>query len=96
MMKLNASSYKGKQIMNKASNIDGYNLRDVYTTCSIAKQHAFDWCYNQYLKTENHTGFSICSHNSQAFTCSWFGEIDGERILRYETKDNSYIVYLER
>ena len=96
MMKLNASSYKGKQIIEKASNIDGYNLRDVYTTYSIAKDYAFAWCYNQYLKTDNHTRFIICSHNTFGFTCSWLGEIDGERILRYETKDNSYIVYLDK
>ena len=96
MMKLNASSHKGQHIMNRARNIDGHTLSDIYTRRSIAKEHAFDWCYNQFLKTENHAGFSICSHNSFGFTCSWFGEIDGEKILRYETKDNTYIVYLER
>lgn len=96
MMKLNASSYKGKQIVERASHVEGYELRDVYNTWSIAKEHAFEWCYNQYIKTENHARFLICSHNSQAFTCAWFGEKDGERILRYETKDNSYIVYLDK
>ena len=96
MMKLNASSYKGKQVMNRASNIDGYTLSDIYNDWSIAKEHAYDWCIEQYHKTVNHFGFSICSHNSQAFTCSWFGEIDGERILRYQTKDNTYIVYLDK
>ena len=96
MMKLNASSYKGQRIIEKASNIEGCNLRDVYSSWSIYKEQAFDWCYNKYLETENHARFAICSHNSQAFTCAWFGEIDGERILRYETKDNTYIVYLDR
>ena len=96
MMKLNASSYKGKQIIERASHIAGSQLCDVYTTWSIAKEHAFSWCYKQYIKTENHACFSICSHNTFGFTCSWFGEIDGERILRYETKDNSYIVYLDK
>ena len=96
MIKLNASSYKGQRIMNRASNIDGYTLSDIYTRCSPAKEQAFDWCYGQYIKTENHHGFSICSHNSFGFTCSWFGEIDGENILRYETKDYSYIVYLNK
>ena len=96
MMKLNASSYKGQQIMNRASNIDGYTLSDIYARCSPAKEHAFNQCYEQYIKTENHYGFSICSHNSFGFTCSWFGTKDGENILRYETKDNSYIVWLDR
>ena len=96
MMKLNASSYKGKQVMDRASNIDGYTLSDIYNDCSIAKERAYNWCIEQYHKTENHSGFSICSHNSFGFTCSWFGEIEGENILRYETKDNSYIVFLNR
>ena len=60
MMKLNASSYEGQEIMNKATNNEGENLWDVYKTCT------------------------------------WYGKIDGERILRYETKDNTYIVYLDK
>ena len=96
MIELNASSYKGKQIIEKASNIDGYNLRDVYTTWSAEKERAYNWCYDQYLQTENSEAFSICSHNIFGFACSWVGTKDGENILRYETKDNSYLVWLDR
>ena len=96
IIKLNASSYKGQEIMNKASNNEGENLWDVYKTWSVDKEDFYDWCYRHFHKTKKRHSFSICSHNSQSFTCSWYGEIDGEKILRYETKDNTYIVYLDK
>lgn len=96
MREYNASSYKGKQIMERASHYDGYRLSDIYGKYSVDKEIAYDWCYTEYLETENHESFSICSHNIAGFTCSWVGTKDEEDILRYETKDNSYLIWLER
>ena len=96
MKELKYSTKKGQEIVARASNWDGNNLDQVYDNYSQAKARAFDWCYDQYLSTEDHESFSICSHNTFGFTCSWLGKLEGEDILRYETKDNSYLVWLER
>ena len=96
MRELKASTKAGQNIIAKASNYDGFWLRDVYDTWSTAKERAYNWCYDQFLQTENSEEFSICSHNTFGFTCSWFGTKAGENILRYETKDNSYLVWLDR
>lgn len=96
MKELNASTYKGKQIIERAVVYEGDKLSDVYDRWSLNKENAYNRCFNEYLETENGEDFSICSHNTFAFACSWFGTKDGERIIRYETKDNSYLVWLER
>ena len=96
MRELKYSTKAGKAIVERGSNWDGNTLGQVYGNWSDTKQRAFDWCYNEYLATENHDAFSICSHNTFGFTCSWLGTKDGEDIMRFETKDNSYLVWLER
>ena len=96
MREYNLSSSMGKKLYNRASHYDAYFLSQVYSRPSTAKQQAFEWCYNEFLNTENGKAFSICSHNTYGFTCSWIGNKDGENIMRYETKDNSYLVWLDR
>ena len=96
MRELKASNKNGQAILDRASVYEGLTLRDVYGTYSFSKERAYDWCFDQYAKTVGSYGFHICSHNTFGFTCAWFGEKDNERILRYETKDNSYLVWLER
>lgn len=96
MRELKASTKAGQNILEKAQNYDGYFLHDVYDRPSHAKEQAWDWCWEQFRATEDADGFSICSHNTFGFTCSWFGTKDGENICRFETKDNSYLVWLDR
>lgn len=96
MKELKYSTKAGKTIVARGSRWDGNTLGQVYDNWSDAKQRAFDWCYNEYLDTEDRDSFSICSHNTFGFTCSWLGKKDGEDIMRYDTKDNSYLVWLER
>lgn len=96
MKELKYSTKAGKNIVAKGTQWDGYTLGQVYDKWSDAKQRAYDWCYEQYCNTEDSDSFGICSHNTFGFTCSWLGKKDGEDIMRYETKDNSYLVWLER
>ena len=96
MRELKASTKAGQNIIAKASVYDARWLHQIYDTYSAAKERAYNWYYEQFLQTENSEAFSICSHNTFGFTCSWLGTKDGENILRYETKDNSYIVYLDK
>ena len=96
MIELKASTKKGQEIIARGINYEGINLSDVYDNWSSEKEKAYDWCRAQFVETENSTGFSICSHNTFMFTCSWFGTKDGENIMRYETASNSYLVWLNR
>lgn len=96
MVELKASTKKGQEIIKRGSNYEGTTLSSVYVNWSSKKEKAFEWCREQYVETENSTGFSICSHNIFMFTCSWFGIKDGENIMRYETPSNSYLVWLDR
>jgi hypothetical protein len=96
MVELKASTKKGQEIIARGSQYEGTMLSQVYDNWSSRKENAFDWCFAQYVATENRTAFSICSHNTFMFTCSWLGTKDGENIMRYETPSNSYLVWLDR
>lgn len=63
---------------------------------SDAKEQAFNWCWEQYLNDENSTAFGVGNANSFGFTDSWLLTKDGEDCMRVETRNNSYLVYLER
>ena len=96
MIELKASTKKGQEILARGNQYDGTYLSDVYDNWSSRKEEAYEWCREQYAETENSTAFSICSHNSFMFTCSWVGTKDGENIMRYETPSKSYLIWLDR
>ena len=96
MKELKFSSYEGRQIYARAVKNEGNTLFHIYNKFSANKLKAYHRCYREFLETENHGDFAICSHNTFGFACSWAGTKDGENIIRYETKDNSYLVWLDR
>lgn len=85
------STALGKKLIASGSRYDGTELYQIYDKWSQAKQNAFDWCYEQYLASEDHNSFSIISHNSYGFSVSWLCK-DG---LRIETPKNSYLVVFD-
>ena len=96
MIELNYSSAKGRQIYERGCHCEGFNLYQVYNNPSWTKQAAYNKCAVEFLETDDCKAFSICSHNKFMFTCSWLGKKDGEDIMRYETANNSYLIWLER
>lgn len=96
MIIIKASTAKGQNIIARCESNQGYTLSDVYTNYSSAKVKAYNWCKEQYENTENFHGFKITGSNCMAFSVSWKGTKDGEPILRYETKENSYMVLLNQ
>lgn len=96
MKELKYSTKAGKRIYEMGCRYDAMYLAQIYGSYSQEKQKAYDWCYEEYLKTENHDAFSICSHNTFGFSCSWTGTLNGESIMRFETSKNSYLVWLDR
>lgn len=91
MRVVNASTSLGKKLVAIGQNWEGTFLNQVYDKWSTAKQEAWDKCYDEYCRTDGAEQFSICSHNSFQFTCSWFIP-DG---MRLETRDNSYLVVFD-
>lgn len=81
----------GKKLISMGSRYEGSELYQIYDKWSSAKQRAFDWCYEQYLASEEHEAFSIISHNTFGFSVSWLCK-DG---LRIETPKNSYLVVFD-
>lgn len=73
------STALGKKLVERGSRYEGTSLNQIYDKWSSAKQRAFDWCYDQYLASEEHEAFSIISHNSFGFSVSWICK-DGLRI----------------
>lgn len=96
MIELNYSTAKGRKIYEQGCHYDGAFLSQVYAKPSQAKIDAYNRCYSEYANTEDSTAFSICSHNTFQFSCSWLGKLNGEEIMRYETANNSYLIWLER
>ena len=96
MREFKASTKRGQNLIKRASYIDGYYLSDIYVSHSREKHNSWFLCHELYMKTENHEDFHICSHNSFQYCVAWYGTKNGEKILRVETANNSYLVWLER
>lgn len=96
MREFKASTERGQKIIAMRSRCCWQSLRNLYKTWSVAKQSAYDWCRSQYEADENASGFGIGNANTYGFTASWLTVIGGEKALRVETKDNSYLVWLDR
>lgn len=96
MRELKASTKAGQNIVNRAIINDGYWLDDVYEKPSQTKLNAWEWCFEQYSKDNKAFDFHICSHNTFNFSVAWYTVINGEQAIRMETRDNSYLVWLDR
>jgi len=96
MRELKASTKQGKAMIARARVNEGRTLSDVYGCHSVEKEHAYDYCVSMYNKTTGAHDFHICSRNTFQFSVAWEGFKDGERILRLETRDNSYLIWLDR
>lgn len=91
MRVVKASTALGKKLLSKGQKWEGTFLNQVYDKWSTAKQEAWDKCYEEYCNTDGAEQFSICSHNTFSFTCSWFTQ-EG---MRLETSHNSYLVVFD-
>ncbi len=96
MREYNASTKRGKELISMGEKCYYSSLYNLYDSWSDAKQKAFDWCWEQFANDNKATSFGVGNANSFAFTCSWLTIKDGEDIMRIETKDNSYIIWLDR
>lgn len=96
MVEVKGSTKRGQELIARGNHFEGTRLSQIYTRWSQAKQNAFDWCWSEYVATEQSTAFGICSHNGWSFSVSWLGVKDGENIMRLETSTNSYLIWLDR
>lgn len=84
---IKATTKKGKNMLRRANNKEGFELRQVYNSYSYAKQTAWNDCYKQCL-LEHGLFFRIISHNTFGFSVAW----DVENGVRIETPQNSYLI----
>lgn len=96
MREYKLSSSRGKKVYDMGITCCWGSLYNLYDRWSQAKQTAFDSCCEQYAETENSSSFGVGNANTFGFTASWLGTKDGEDIMRVETKDTSYLVWLNR
>lgn len=78
----------GQQLLNRGENYEGFYLEDVYKYPSIQKGIAWKNCFDMFKECEGATGFGICSHNTFAFSVSWFDK-GGMHLI---TPNNHYYV----
>ena len=97
---IKGSTKRGKNMIARGEQNCGFYLRDIYSKYSDDKLSAYNYCFEKYCNTKNSRDFHICSYNTFGFSIAWYGEYicDGETeyCLFIETKDNSYIILLNR
>lgn len=96
MKELKFSTKAGKNMVERGNNCTAKFLSQLYDKWSVAKEYAYNRCFDLYLRGENTEGFGIGNANTFGFTASWFCTVEGEPAMRVETKDNSYIVWLNK
>ena len=97
MKAINYSTKKGKELYARTFGYRGTTLSDVYKTYSYEKEKAYKRCRDMFMLTDMSDNFAIVSANSFSFACAWDGkDHNGERICCYITKDNDYIIYMDR
>ena len=96
MREYKLSTARGKQIYDMGVKCCWSSLSNLYDKWSVAKENAFNWCWDQYRNDENSEMFGVGNANTFGFTASWLLTKDGEECMRVETKNNSYLVYLNR
>jgi hypothetical protein len=96
MKEYKLSTARGKQLYDMGNTCCWNSLHNLYEKWSTAKEQAFNRCWEQYCKGENSTAFGVGNANSFGFTASWLETKDGEDVMRIETKDNSYLLWLNR
>lgn len=96
MKELKFSTKKGKELCERGARCTFTDLSQIYTKWSVYKENAYYYCLDMYLKDKDSSYFGIGNANTFGFTASWYCKINDENVMRIETKDNSYIVWLER
>lgn len=96
MREYKASTKRGQALISMGTRCCWKSLHNLYDSWSEAKQKAFDWCFEQYINDNHSTAFGVGNANSFGFTCSWLAIKDNENVMRIETKDNSYLIWLDR
>lgn len=93
---IKASTKKGMFLLHRGECCEGYTLEDIYNSYSTEKHEAYVNCLEKYLSGIGSHDFHICSHNTFQFTVAWYEKREGEKVLRIETANNSYCIWMER
>lgn len=87
MIIIKTTTKRGQNMLDRSNNWEGYNLREVYSSFSFAKERAWDYC-RTLCRKEGGRNFRIISHNTFGFSVAW----DIPEGVRIETPQNSYLI----
>ena len=98
---LKASTANGKRIIASYESLRGRCKTDVYKNISVGFSNAFDNLYDIFEEDEkanNGYDFRCTLHGgSWSWSCGWkFTNDEGVNCIRYETRENTYIVMLDK
>ena len=96
MIELKISTKRGKKVYEMGKRCHAYALDELYIKPSQAKLNAYYECIRMFSMTNNSYHFRVGNANTFSFTATWLGDINGETIMRVETKDSSYLIWLNR
>lgn len=92
---IKGSTKRGQSLIDRANSWEGTELWDVYSSCSQAKRDAYARCRRLQYEYKG-SAFRIISANGWAFSVAFEGEYEGEEATFIITKDNDYVVLLNK
>lgn len=100
MIILKASTKKGREIVKKYEALNGTEIYDVYTHISKGFKNAYLKRREEFYKDvqENEgTRWRVSTRNSSySWSCGWKCMYEGVWATKYVTRDNTYVVLMDR
>ena len=96
MKELKLSTKTGMRVYTMGVHCPWSGLNNLYKSWSQSKQIVYDVCWTEYIQDSNASDFGVGNANTFGFTCSWLSQKDGEDVMIVKTKNNDYLVWLER
>lgn len=82
-----------EELLNRARQVYGYTLDDIYKCASEAKRYVFERCRKFYMNDDLSTNWHISTFNCHMFTISWDTYVDGNPATVYITPTYDYIIF---
>lgn len=92
MIHTTAKNIKGAYQQYCRSNL--YTLDDCYSSCSIAKRTAMEYCCRLFIEHDG-AEMKIIGYNCMTFSVGFMGIVDGKNAFIYITKDYDRYIFLD-
>ena len=96
MRELKHSTSEGKRVADMGLRCKYNNITEVYNKVGKTNLIAYENCRKKFAEDDNAYNFRVGNGTSYSFTVSWFTVINDEEVMVVITRDNNYLVWLER